>query len=109
MGAGFCRLNGLSPETSINMVTTYIIPTIMLGLEILRLSTSDYSMIAMFHLKLLRSIQHFPQPTALPALYLLTGSLPLKVIHPKNVLTLFVNMTRRMDSVAKESYNASWQ
>ena len=103
MGAGLYWLNELSPETSINMVTTYIIPLaeIMHGLETLGMSTSGYSVLVTFHQKLLMSI-HLPRATAHTALYLLTGSLPLKAIHHTNVFTLFVTMTRRVDSVEKE-------
>ena len=47
--SGFYWLNGVSPETSINMVITYIMPAIKHGIEPPRLSTSDYSVLATFH------------------------------------------------------------
>ena len=62
LGASPYRLNGLSPETSINMETPNIMLPIMHGLETLRLSPNIYSMLAIFHQKLPRSIQHLPKP-----------------------------------------------
>ena len=95
MGAGLYGLNGLSPETAINMVTTYIIPAIMHGLETLRLSTSDYSMLAMFHQNLLRShtapLPIHSRPCPLPD----DGKSPTQGNHHTNVLTLFINIDKK--------------
>ena len=98
MGAGFYGLNGISPEVSIHIINIYILPAIMFGLDTLRLTRTDYGELANYHRKLLRCIQHLPKATAGPALYLLTGSLPVEALHHKNVLTLFGSMTRREGS-----------
>ena len=102
MGAGMYGLNGVSPKVSVSMLNTYVIPAVMHGLENLRLSSTDYQELATFHQKLLRNIQHLPRATAIPALYLLTGSTPLEAIHHRNVLTLYARMLRREDSVERD-------
>ena len=102
MGAGMYGLNGVNPKVSTAMINTYVMPAVMHGLETLRLTPSDYKEMATYHQKLLRNIMHLPQATALPALYLMTGSLPLEAIHHRNTLTFFVNMLHRKESVERE-------
>ena len=102
MGAGLHGLNGVSPKVSINMLSTYVIPAVMHGLETMKLSTADYKHLNKFHRQMLRQMQHLPQATATCALYLLTGSTPLEALHHKSTLGLFGNILRREGSVERE-------
>ena len=102
MGAGLHGLNGISPEISTAMVNTYIKPILMSGLDALCLGEKDYELLESHHLKLLRSIQHLPTSTAKPALYLLSGSLPLEATHHQQVLSLYGRIIRRYNSIERE-------
>ena len=42
MGAGLYGLNGISPEVSVCITNSYVVPAVMYGLEALQLSESDY-------------------------------------------------------------------
>ena len=104
MGAGFHVYNRVSPEVSVHIINAFTLLAIMFGLETLKLTPSDYSEIYGFHKKLLHCTQHLPKATAAPALYTLTGSLPIKAIHHKNVLTLFGSMLRREGLIEQELF-----
>jgi hypothetical protein len=102
MGAGLHGLNGVSPEVSISMINTYVLPVVMYGLDAIVLNAKNYHELHMFHRKLLRQVQHFPKATAIPALHLLTGSLPLEALHHKSVLSLFGRILNREESIERE-------
>ena len=82
MGAGLCGLNRVSPEYSMPLINVFILPTTTHGLESLRLTYVNY-MLEKAQRMQLRMIQQLPQVTAIPALYLLTGSLPMQAHHHK--------------------------
>ena len=87
---------------SVHIINAFILLAILFGLETLKLTPSSYSKISGFYRKLLHCIQHLPKATASLALYILTGSLPIKAIHHKNVLTLLGSMLRREGSIELE-------
>jgi hypothetical protein len=92
MGAGLHGLNGTGPEVSLIQYSTYVIPTLLYGLEALVLGKTEMKSLEDYHRKNLRHIQHLPRSTAIPAIYLLTGSAPIEAqIHIKT-LTLFRNI-----------------
>ena len=100
IGAGFHGYNGVSPEVSVHIINALILLAIMFGRKTLKLTQSNNNTeISGFHRKLLHSIHHLPKATAAVALYISTGSLPIKATHHKNVLTLFGSMLRREGSI----------
>ena len=101
MGAGMYGLNGVGAEISTAMLNTYIIPALLYGLETLRLTPGDYKELTIFLQNLLRNILHLPKSTATPALYILTGILPVEAMHHKNILGLFGNIIRRENSIER--------
>ena len=63
------------------------------------LKTSDYQLLETFYRSILRRIQHLPESTATPAIYLLLGTIPLEgQIHIK-MLTFFCSIIRRPNSL----------
>ncbi len=56
------------------------------------LSANELKQLADYHRKILRCIQHLPQCTAIPAIYLLMGIAPLEAIHDIRTLSLFRNI-----------------
>ena len=93
MIAGFHGYNRNSPEVSVYIVNAFTLAAVMFELETLK--PSDSSEISGFHRNLPHCIQHLPKATVATALYILTGSLPIKATHDNNVLTLFGSMLRR--------------
>ena len=68
MGMGMHDLNGLSPKVSVSTISTYILPTVMYGLDAMELSTADYRELHTFQRKLLCQVQHLPKATAVPGM-----------------------------------------
>jgi hypothetical protein len=92
MGAGMHGLNGTGPSVALTQYRTYVLPTLLYGMEALVLSDSEISQLELYHRKNLRMIQHLPQSTASCALLLLTGQTPIEAqIHIK-VLSLYRNV-----------------
>ena len=89
MGSGLHGLNGVSPEVAMVQYDTYVIPTLLYGLEALHLSDKDLEELSKFHRKNIRCIQHLPKSTAIPALHLLSGSPPVEVLLHIRILVTF--------------------
>ena len=102
MGAGLHGLNGVGPKVSLQMISIYIVPILTYGLEALILKDQDYEALEKHYRSLLRNIQHLPENTAIPAVYMLLGCTPIRgQIHIK-ILTFFVSILRRPSGVDKD-------
>jgi hypothetical protein len=102
MGAGLHGLNGVSPEVSMTLIKMYVLPAVMYGLDAMELGTGAYRELHAFQKNLLRQVQHLPHATAVPAIYLLSGCLPLEAVHHSSVLSLYVRMISRHGSLERE-------
>jgi hypothetical protein len=80
MGAGLCGLNSAGPEVATLQYTTYVLPTLLYGLEAIILGKRELVTLEAYHRKNLRYIQHLPQSTATPAIHLLSGVLPAQAL-----------------------------
>ena len=58
-------------------------------------------MIESAYRKLLQQIQHLSDSTAMVAIYLLSGAMPIEAIIQKSILTFFHSILRREDSTEK--------
>jgi hypothetical protein len=97
-GAGLHGLNGVGPKVAIHMFNVYVYPILTYGLEALKLENEHYQALETFYKGVLRKIQHLPDNTATPAIYLLLGCIPLKAqIHVK-LLTFFAKILRSLES-----------
>ena len=86
IGTGLHGTNGLDPVTSYKIYKTYVLPRLIYGLEVLSLNKADVSQLEKFHRKTLRCIQSLPQRTAVSAIYLLLGALPIEgELHRKQL------------------------
>ena len=84
MPSGCQGPNGLDPETSIHLLQTYVLPTLIYGMEVVR-KTSRYTReVLQKYLKLLLSIL---VATADPAVYVLSGTVPIDATIHKRALT----------------------
>jgi hypothetical protein len=99
MGAGLYGVNGISPHVSKTLITTYVDPAVLYGLEALCMSDSDLAALDKFQRSLLRQIQSLPDSTAIPAIYLLLGILPLRAQVHQKILSLYNSILQRPNSV----------
>jgi hypothetical protein len=77
-GAGLHGFNGLPPTTCLHLYNVYVMPRLIYGIESLNYSTQNVKSLETFHHTCLRNILSLPQRTAIPALHILTGILPIE-------------------------------
>jgi len=98
-GAGMYGYNGVGPLVSLQMLKVYVIPILTYGLEALILKNDDYHVLEQFYRTALRRIQHLPENTAIPSIYLLLGCIPLEGLIHQKLLTFFAGILRRPGSI----------
>ena len=82
MNTGLHGANGLSPEVSYQIYRTYVLPRLLFGIEIIPLTQTQLEQFSRYHLRTLRNLQSLPQRTAISAVYMLLGALPIEAeIH----------------------------
>jgi hypothetical protein len=94
MGTGLHGENSLDPETSISLLKTYILPILTYGIEIVIPKGQILDGIQNYNKKPFRQVLSLAVNVADPAVYMISGLLPLEAeIHTK-VFTMFGNITR---------------
>ena len=94
MGAGLHGENGLDPESALVLFRTYILPILTYGLEIVLPFGNKLESIQMQYKRWIKQILSLNINTADPAIFILSGLLPLEAeIHIK-AFTLFGSITR---------------
>ena len=104
MGAGMHGLNGTGPEVALIQYSTYVLPTLLYGLEALNINEAETNILAAFHRKNIRCLLHLPKSTAIPALYLLSGMLPIEALIHTRILLLFRSITSGNASILPVAY-----
>ncbi|VDI23737.1 Hypothetical predicted protein [Mytilus galloprovincialis] len=103
MGSGVHGTNGLDPVTSYKIYNTYVLPRLLYGLEAIPLNKTNISQLESFHRKNLRHFQSLPQRTAIAAIYLLIGGLPIEAELHKKQLSFLHNLlssnVQRVDDI----------
>ncbi|CAC5388658.1 unnamed protein product [Mytilus coruscus] len=94
MGTGLHGKSGLDPETAITILNTYVIPILTYGLEILLPTGRILDSIYQFHKQTIKQILSLAKNTADPAVYILSGSLPIEAELHLKALSLFGKITR---------------
>jgi hypothetical protein len=93
MGTGLHGENGLDPVTSISLLKTYILPILTYGLEIVIPKGKILDDTKLLQ-EILKQVLSLTVNVADPAVYMISGLLPLEAgIHIK-VFTMFGNITR---------------
>jgi DNA-binding CsgD family transcriptional regulator len=91
MGVGLHGENGIDPETTISLLRTYVLPILYYGLEILLPTGKILEQLNIHYKKVLKQLLSLYINVADPAIYILSGLLPIEAeIHIK-VLTFFGN------------------
>ena len=96
MSAGLHGENGLDPETSLHLYQIYVLPVLLYGMEVVFLRPKFMEVLDNKH-----NIKHLlshPVTVADPAMYLLSGTLPIEAMIHQRVLTFFGNISRLSDS-----------
>ena len=60
MGTGFHGVNGVSPQYSISVYTTYVLPRMLYGLDAITLKEKHVKSLEQFHRNILRQLQTLP-------------------------------------------------
>ena len=88
-GGGFHGNNKLDPETLIHLFNTYITPVLMYGMELIIPKTTP---LERYQKKLLKQVLLLPPNTPDPAVYLLSGTLPVEAQLHIRALSFFNNI-----------------
>ena len=79
MGTGLHGDNGLDPDTSAHVPQTYVLSFLVYGLEVVMPRRVLMEKVDGHHKKFLKQILMLPKTTADPAIYILTGTIPITI------------------------------
>ncbi|MEW8548514.1 MAG: reverse transcriptase domain-containing protein, partial [Candidatus Thiodiazotropha sp.] len=102
ISAGFQGNNGLDPDTSVHILQTYVVPVLVYGLEVVLSRKQLLDKLERFLRKILKSILSLPDTVAEPAVYVLSGLMPVEGIIHKRALTLFGNICRLSENSVEQ-------
>ena len=98
MASGLHGENGLDPESSLSMLQTYVLPVLTYGLEVIVPTNKALTTLETQYKKTIKQLLSLPSNTADPAVYILSGTIPLEGVIHKKVLTLFGSIMRLPDN-----------
>jgi hypothetical protein len=90
MSAGFHGNNGLDPSICIHIMKTYVIPTLLYGVEVITADKKNLEKLEKFHKRMVKQILSLPQnaPDIVP--YIISGIIPIEgQIHIKVLTFLY--------------------
>ena len=64
MGVGLHGKNGINPLLSAKLLTIYVVPRYLHGLEAVNIHQGDIAKLEKYHKRILKQIQHLPERTA---------------------------------------------
>jgi hypothetical protein len=92
LGAGLHGKNGINPDVSFKIYTTFCRPRIIYELEVVTLTKGDEQELLSFERRLLKQIQRLTDRCPTIAVYSLLGAIPITTQIEKNTLTTFYNI-----------------
>lgn len=92
MGAGMHGVNGVKPTVSVHMYNIYVSPRVTYGLEFINIGTTNIRKLETAHRSVLRNIQSLPKRTAIPALHILLGVLPIQAVIEQKQMSAIVSL-----------------
>ncbi len=106
MASGLHGENGLDAETSIHLLQTYVLPILVYGLEVILPKVKLVEKLEVLHRKFLKQILSLPTTVANPAVYIISGAIPMEGTIHKRALALYGNICRLPeDSIEKQLAN----
>ena len=106
MGAGLYGMNGINPMASMHMIKCFVLPRLLYGLDVIRLTKTDIKNLSTYYVQLLKQIQHVPVRTATAAVLILAGQIPIEAELHKRMLSLFRNIAENKGSM---EYNIAFR
>ena len=94
MGKGLHGNDGVNPILSARMISTFVMPRYLHGLEAVVLKKTDVTKLHMYQKRILKETQHLPDRTADEAVFLLAGVLPVEAVIDKLRLNMFGAIVR---------------
>ena len=91
---GLHGCDGLGPTASLKLISLYVTPCLLHGLEAAVLDRNSINLLDVFFRKLLRQVQTLPESTATEAVYWLAGVLPIEAQYHRKILTLAGSICR---------------
>ena len=98
MAAGLHGENGLDPETSLHLYQIYVLPVLLYDMEVVFPRPKFMEVLDKFNKHNIKHLLSLPVTVADPAIYLLSGTLPIEAMIHNRVLTFFGNVSRLSDS-----------
>ena len=95
MSTGLHANSGLDPNTSVAIIKCYILPILTYGLEVIQPRAQNLLKLEQFLKSLLKRVLSLPPNTPDPALYVISGILPVQAQIDTKCLTLFNNICRQ--------------
>ena len=103
MASGLHGENGLDPETSIHLLQIYVLPVMVYGLDVVLPKPALVDKLNRTYKKILKQILSLPITVADPAVYILSGTLPMEGIIHKRTLILYGNICRLVESSVEKT------
>ena len=98
MSAGLHGENGLDPETSLHLYQIYVLPVLLYGMEVVFPRQKFVDDLDKFNKHSLKHLLSLPVTTADPAIYVLSGTIPIEAMIHQRVLTFYGNISRLPDT-----------
>jgi hypothetical protein len=92
LGGGYHGNNGLDPDTLIHLLKTYITPDLLYGMELIIPKATPLTQLELFKKRMIKQILSQPTRPADPAVYILSGLLPVEAQIHIRALGLFKNI-----------------
>ena len=86
--------NGLDPETSIHLLQTYVLPILVYGLEVVLPKATLFDKLERTYKQFIKQSLSLPVTVADPAMYILSGAIPIEGVIHKRALVLFGSLCR---------------
>ena len=98
MPSGCHGHNGLDQESTVHLFQTYVLPTLIYGMEVVLPRGKHLDTLEKFYKKYMKLLLSIPVTTADPAVYIISGTVPVEATIHKRALTLFGNISRLTSS-----------
>ena len=93
-GSGMHGKNGLSPTITVQLWTTFVLPRLLHGIELLTIRKQDLEKLEIYQRKILKMLQTIPERTASAAALALVGAKPIESHIDTKIITTFLNITK---------------
>ena len=99
LGSGLHGKNGISPIISFHVWSTFVIPRLLHGIELLNIRKSDIDTLERYQRQFLKQIQTLPERTASVAVLTLLGAKTIEAQIDTRIITTFLNIAKDPSTV----------